>query len=65
MEDTTERFIRLKRDDAFAPKGYFVNFVDPYYNPNLSYLEYYKINHAGVRGKQQLIALREYSASKK
>ena len=68
MEDTTELFIRFGNDMMLLNSKWDIlsTFVDPYYNPNLSYLEYYKINHTikDVR-KQQLIARGEYSASKK
>lgn len=68
MEDTTERFIRFGNEMMLLNSKWDIlsTFVDPYYNPNLSYLEYYKINHTikDVR-KQQLIARGEYSASKK
>lgn len=68
MEDTTERFIRFGNEMMLLNSKWDIlsTFVDPYYNPNLSYLEYYKINHTikEVR-KQQLIARGEYSASKK
>lgn len=68
MEDTTERFIRFGNEMMLLNLKWDIlsTFVDPYYNPNLSYLEYYKINHTikDVR-KQQLIARGEYSASKK
>lgn len=68
MEDTTERFIRFGNEMMLLNSKWDIlsTFVDPYYNPNLSYLEYYKINHTikDVR-KQQLIASGEYSASKK
>ena len=68
MEDTTERFIRFGNEMMLLNSKWDIlsTFVDPYYNPNLSYLEYYKINNTikDVR-KQQLIARGEYSASKK
>lgn len=68
MEDTTERFIRFGNEMMLLNSKWDIlsTFVDPYYNPNLSYLEYYKINHTikDVR-KQKLIARGEYSASKK
>ena len=68
MEDTTELFIRFGNEMMLLNSKWDIlsTFVDPYYNPNLSYLEYYKINHTikDVR-KQQLIARGEYSASKK
>lgn len=68
MEDTTERFIRFGNEMMLLNSkwGILSTFVDPYYNPNLSYLEYYKINHTIKEArKQQLIACGEYSASKK
>ena len=47
MEDTTERFIRFGNEMMLLNSKWDIlsTFVDPYYNPNLSYLEYYKINH--------------------
>ena len=68
MEDTTERFIRFGNEMMLLNSKWDIlsTFVDPYYNPNLSYLEYYKINHTIKESrKQQLIARGEYSASKK
>lgn len=68
MEDTTERFIRFGNEMMLLNSKWNIlsTFVDPYYNPNLSYLEYYKINHTIKEArKQQLIARGEYSASKK
>lgn len=68
MEDTTERFIRFGNEMMLLNSKWDIlsTFVDPYYNPNLSYLEYYKINHTIKEArKQQLIACGEYSASKK
>lgn len=68
MEDTTERFIRFGNEMMLLNSKWDIlsTFVDPYYNPNLSYLEYYKINHTIKEArKQQLIARGEYSASKK
>lgn len=68
MEDTTERFIRFGNEMMLLNSKWDIlsAFVDPYYNPNLSYLEYYKINHTIKEArKQQLIARGEYSASKK
>ena len=68
MEDTTERFIRFGNEMMLLNSkwGILSTFVDPYYNPNLSYLEYYKINHTIKEArKQQLIARGEYLASKK
>lgn len=68
MEDTTERFIRFGNEMVLLNSKWDIlsTFVDPYYNPNLSYLEYYKINHTIKEArKQQLIARGEYSASKK
>ena len=68
MEDTTDRFIRFGNEMMLLNSKWDIlsTFVDPYYNPNLSYLEYYKINHTIKEArKQQLIACGEYSASKK
>ena len=68
MEDTTERFIRFGNEMMLLNSKWDIlsTFVDPYYNPNLSYLEYYKINHTIKEArKKQLIARGEYSASKK
>ena len=68
MEDTTERFIRFGNEMMLLNSKWDIlsTFVDPYYNPNLSFLEYYKINHTIKEArKQQLIARGEYSASKK
>ena len=68
MEDTTERFIRFGNEMMLLNSKWDIlsTFVDPYYNPNLSYLEYYKINHTIKEArKQQLIARGEYLASKK
>ena len=68
MVDTTERFIRFGNEMMLLNSKWDIlsTFVDPYYNPNLSYLEYYKINHTIKEArKQQLIARGEYSASKK
>ena len=68
MEDTTERFIRFGNEMMLLNSKWDIlsTFIDPYYNPNLSYLEYYKINHTIKEArKQQLIARGEYSASKK
>lgn len=68
MEDTTERFIRFGNEMMLLNSKWDIlsTFVDPYYNPNLSYLEYYKINHTIKEArKKQLIARGEYSVSKK
>lgn len=68
MEDTTERFIRFENEMMLLNSKWDIlsTFVDPYYNPNFSYLEYYKINHTIKEArKQQLIARGEYSAPKK
>ena len=68
MEDTTDRFIRFGNEMKLLNSKWDIlsTFVDPYYNPNLSYLEYYKINHTIKEArKQQLIARGEYSAPKK
>lgn len=68
MEDTTDRFIRFGNEMMLLNSKWDIlsTFVDPYYNSNLSYLEYYKINHTIKEArKQQLIARGEYSASKK
>ena len=68
MEDTTDRFIRFGNEMMLLNSKWDIlsTFVDPYYNPNLSYLEYYKINHTIKEArKQQLLARGEYSASKK
>lgn len=68
MEDTTERFIRFGNEMMLLNSKWDIlsTFIDPYYNPNLSYLEYYKINHTIKEArKQQLIARGEYSAPKK
>lgn len=68
MEDTTERFIRFGNEMMLLNSKWDIlsTFVDPYYNPNFSYLEYYKINHTIKEArKQQLIARGEYSVSKK
>ena len=68
MEDTTERFIRFGNEMMLLNSKWDIlsTFIDPYYNPNFSYLEYYKINHTIKEArKQQLIARGEYSASKK
>ena len=68
MEDTTDRFIRFGNEMMLLNSKWDIlsTFVDPYYNPNLSYLEYYKINHTIKEArKQQLIARGEYSAPKK
>ena len=47
MEDTTDRFIRFGNEMMLLNSKWDIlsTFIDPYYNPNLSYLEYYKINH--------------------
>ena len=68
MEDTTERFIRFGNEMMLLNSKWDIlsTFIDPYYNPNLSYLEYYKINHTIKEArKKQLIARGEYSAPKK
>ena len=59
MEDTTDRFIRFGNEMMLLNSKWDIlsTFVDPYYNPNLSYLEYYKINHTIKEArKQQLIS---------
>lgn len=47
MEDTTDRFIRFGNEMMLLNSKWDIlsTFIDPYYNPNLSYLDYYKINH--------------------
>ena len=68
MEDTTERFIRFGNEMMLLNSKWDIlsTFVDPYYNPNFSYLEYYKINHTIKEArKKQLIDRGEYSAPKK
>ena len=68
MEDTTERFIRFGNEMMLLNSKWDIlsTFIDPYYNPNFSYLEYYKINHTIKEArKKQLIARGEYSAPKK
>lgn len=68
MEDTTERFIRFGNEMMLLNSKWDIlsTFIDPYYNPNFSCLEYYKINHTIKEArKQQLIARGEYSAPKK
>lgn len=68
MEDTTDRFIRFGNEMMLLNSKWDIlsTFVDPYYNPNLSYLEYYKINHTAKEARiQQLIARGEYPTAKK
>lgn len=68
IEDTTERFIRFGNEMVLLNSKWDIlsTFIDPYYNPNLSYLEYYKENHTAKEiRKAKLIALGEYSANKK
>ena len=68
MEDTTDRFIRFGNEMMLLNSKWDIlsTFVDPYYNPNFSYLEYYKINHTIKEArKKQLIARGKYSAPKK
>ena len=57
MEDTTERFIRFGNEMMLLNSKWDIlsTFVDPYYNPNLSYLEYYKINHTIKEARKQHI----------
>lgn len=47
IEDTTERFVRFGNEMTLLNAKWDIlsSFVDPYYNPNLSYLEYYKEDH--------------------
>lgn len=46
-EDTSERFTRFGNEMQRLNSKWDIlgSFVDPYYNPNLSYMEYYKLNH--------------------
>ncbi len=46
-EDTSDRFIRFGSEMQRLNSKWDIlgSFVDPYYNPNLSYMEYYKLNH--------------------
>ncbi len=46
-EDTSARFIRFGSEMQRLNSKWDIlgSFVDPYYNPNLSYMEYYKLNH--------------------
>ena len=48
-EDTTERFVRFGSEMALLNDRWDIlgSFRDPYYNPNLSYLEYYELDFAG------------------
>ncbi len=47
IEDTTVRFVRFGNEMMLLNSKWDIlsTFIDPYYNPNLSYLEYYKENH--------------------
>ncbi len=47
IEDTTERFVRFGNEMMLLNSKWDIlsTFIDPYYNSNLSYLEYYKENH--------------------
>jgi GT2 family glycosyltransferase len=47
IENTPEKFVRFGNEMYHMNDkwGILKTFSDPYYNPNLSYLEYYKINH--------------------
>lgn len=55
MEDTTDRFIRFGNEMMLLNSKWDIlsSFIDPYYNPNLSYLEYYKINHTAKEARIQ------------
>ena len=67
MEDTTDRFIRFGNEMMLLNSKWDIlsTFIDPYYNPNLSYLEYYKENHTAKEiRKAKLIARGEYPANK-
>ena len=46
-EDTTDRFIRFGNEMMLLNSKWDIlsTFIDPYYNPNMSYLDYYKENH--------------------
>lgn len=46
-EDTAQRFARFGNEMQMLNSKWDIlgSFVDPYYNPNFSYMEYYKLNH--------------------
>ena len=68
MEDTTDRFIRFGNEMMLLNSKWDIlsTFIDPYYNPNLSYLDYYKINHTAKEARiQKLIKQREHPTGNK
>lgn len=67
MEDTTDRFIRFGNEMMLLNSKWDIlsTFIDPYYNPNLSYLDYYKINHTAKENRlKELIAQGIYGEKK-
>ena len=50
-ENTPEKFLRFGRESALLSTrwGILVNYEDPYYNPNLSYLHYYELDEERLK----------------
>ncbi|MBQ8639197.1 MAG: glycosyltransferase family 2 protein [Lachnospiraceae bacterium] len=57
-EDTAARFLRFGNEMRLLNNKWDIlgSFVDPYYNPNFSYMEYYKLNHAAKDVRKAEIA---------
>lgn len=62
VEDTTERFVRFGSEMAQLNSKWHIitKFVDPYYNSNMSYLDYYKLDQTVL--KKRLKELRKQGA---
>ncbi|MBR3642811.1 MAG: glycosyltransferase family 2 protein, partial [Parasporobacterium sp.] len=56
-EDTAERFIRFgdEMQRLNVKWGILVDFTDPYYNPNFSYIHYYKLNYTAMEARQKRV----------
>ncbi len=54
-EDTPERFVRFGSEMALLNGKWDIlgSFKDPYYNPNLSYIHYYRLSYTAMERRQK------------
>ena len=57
MENTPEKFVRFGQESAYINGKWriLIDFTDPYYNPNMSYISYFKPDEMAMLNREKML----------
>ena len=66
MENTPEKFVRFGQESAYINGKWriLIDFTDPYYNPNMSYISYFKPDEMAMLNREKMLRERFLSWSR-